>query len=311
MRLKLFPNHAQPLLRLQHPTNNNPFFKSKRFSATTTQHSQNKEAATTIDHLPDEIITLILLSIQDVDIEMLCTIAAVTPKFRRIAMDLIRRYMLPGIQLNTLIDQEGRRRFTTHYFFQALDEEKMMATFIPLISTPKRVRNDNYAALPTLRRLCMSDSGHQAPVNKSGPPPRHESLNRRQASWHTLDSMTPTMLDMDSNTNALVTKKRPLKVAQAGHHVSCSNRMVPSTSGSSNNSVWQMGYRVDEGSGSDQDRYVTPTHVHIHLSLLWQQKKRNHTSHAWTTSFGWIKKKKTTTTATSNPIDINNNSIIT
>lgn len=291
MRLKFFPNHAQSLLKLQHDTNSNPFFRSKRFSATTS-HPQNKEAAT-IDHLPDEIITLILLSIQDVDIETLCTIAAVTPRFRRIAMDLIRRYMLPGIQLNTLIDQEGRRRFTTHYFFQALDEEKMMATFLPLISTPKRVRNDNYAALPTLRRLCMSDLGHP-PANKSGPPPRHESLNRRQASWHTLDSMTPTTTDMDNNTNALMSKKRPLKVSQAGHHVSCSNRMVPgSSNSSSNNSVWQMGYRVDEGSGSDQDRYVTPTHVHIHLSLLWQQKKKNHTSHVWTTSVGWIKKKKT------------------
>lgn len=294
MRLKFFPNHAQSLLKLQHhttTTTSNPFFRSKRFSATTI-YPQSKEAAT-IDHLPDEIITLILLSIQDVDIEMLCTIAAVTPRFRRIAVDLIRRYMLPGIQLNTLIDQEGRRRFTTHYFFQALDEEKMMATFLPLISTPKRVRNDNYAALPTLRRLCMSDLGHQ-PANKSGPSPRHESLNRRQASWHTLDSMTPTTADMDNNTNALMSKKRPLKVSQAGHHVSCSNRMVPgSSSSNNNNSVWQMGYRVDEGSGSDQDRYVTPTHVHIHLSLLWQQKKKNHTSHVWTTSVGWIKKKKT------------------
>lgn len=117
MRLKIFPNHAQSSLLKLHTTSNN-IFKSKRFSAT----SPLQNSQTTIHHLPDEIITLILLSIQDVDIEMLCTIAAVTPKFRRIAMDLIRRYMLPAIQLNTLIDQEGRRRFTTHYFFQALDE---------------------------------------------------------------------------------------------------------------------------------------------------------------------------------------------
>ncbi|KAI7885156.1 hypothetical protein K492DRAFT_204217 [Lichtheimia hyalospora FSU 10163] len=290
MRLKLFPNHTQSLLSLQHHTSNNRF-KYKRFSVTTrlSQNNETPATITTIDHLPDEIITLILLSIQDVDIEMLCTIAAVTPKFRRIALDLIRRYMLPGIQLNTLIDQEGRRRFTTHYFFQALDEEMMMATFIPLISTPKRLRNDNYAALPTLRRLCMSDLGQTTTVNKSGAP-RHESLSRRQASWHTLDSMTPAT-DVETNTNALMSKKRPLKISQAGHHVSCSNRMVSG----SNNSMWQMGYRVD-GNECDQDRYVTPTHVHIHLSLLWQQKKKNHSSHIWATPVGWIKKK------TMNPI---------
>lgn len=283
MRLKIFPNHAQSSLLKLHTTSNN-IFKSKQFSATTTTRPlQNSQ--TTIHHLPDEIITLILLSIQDVDIEMLCTIAVVTPKFRRIAMDLIRRYMLPAIQLNTLIDQEGRRRFTTHYFFQALDEEMMMATFIPLISTPKRVRNDNYAALPTLRRLCMSESSQSIAVKSAQ---RHEPLNRRQASWHTLDSMA-TITDAEANTNALMSKKRPLKISQVGHHVSCSNRMVTGVNNNNiSNSVWQMGYRVD-GSECDQDRYVTPTHVHIHLSLLWQQKKKNASHPAvWTT---WIKKK--------------------
>ncbi|KAI8143859.1 hypothetical protein BJV82DRAFT_609666 [Fennellomyces sp. T-0311] len=227
----------------------------------------------TIEALPDELITHILVHLQ-ADLKTLCEVAQASPRLQKLAMDVLRDYILPNIQLGTIIDQEGRRKATTFYMFDSLDNDTMQVRFKPVMAVSQRYRNDGYAAPPTLHRLSMSVNTSTLPVK--------ESNSRRQASWHTLDSLTN--LDEASKTQA--GKPRQLRISKPGIF-----------SAQSNSSLWQLEYRVStdhsastSATDSSGERFVSPLFVKAHLSLFWRISPKKQSSPVNVNLLQWIKK---------------------
>ncbi|KAI9270756.1 hypothetical protein BDA99DRAFT_502617 [Phascolomyces articulosus] len=256
--------------------------------------------------LPDELITHILMYLHS-DLKTLCTMAEISLRLRRVAMQVIRLYFLPNIRLSTFIDQEGRRKSTMQYVFDSLDDTTLEIQFKPMSISPQRYRNDNYAASPTLHRLSMSDANNYSASALSWPlytftttDPNEEGENttsdddknnsRRQPSWHTLDSITsntlpssPTNMSEFMNNKMIETttgKRKQLQITKPGIFSSST-----SSNGNSGSSLWQLEYRVstDHHSASmsavtvfdnqnvnegGNERFVTPLYVKTHLSMF-------------------------------------------
>ncbi|KAI9491331.1 hypothetical protein BDB00DRAFT_833168 [Zychaea mexicana] len=267
-------------------------------------------AKLSIEILPDEMITHILLYLCT-DLRTLCAVAKTSSRLRRLSMDVVRVYFLPNIKLMTVIDQEGRRKNTTQYVFDMLDDATMEARFKPVRTSPQRYRNDNYAASPTLHRLSLSDA-NDYPTMVSPQPTSTSSLivepsaialkqnahnvtnnSRRQPSWHTLDSITSNSNNDSSNmTTTLITietgRQKHLQISKLGPFSACSN-----------SSLWQLEYMVStdhsalmSAEDTGLERFVTPLFVKAHLSLF---KRRQRGQNGATNSkafLQWFKKKR-------------------
>ncbi|KAI9271895.1 hypothetical protein BDA99DRAFT_595153 [Phascolomyces articulosus] len=91
----------------------------------------------TIYRLSDDVLLYLLLC-PELDFKSLHALAQVSLRFRQIVCQLLQVYLLPDLQLTTMIDQEGRGRWTCRYQFQSLDETTLCATFTPDIPASRQ-----------------------------------------------------------------------------------------------------------------------------------------------------------------------------
>ncbi|KAI9471374.1 hypothetical protein BDB00DRAFT_862470 [Zychaea mexicana] len=131
------------------------------------QHQQSNALPPPIYRLSDDVLLYLLLC-PELDFKSLYAIAQASNRFRGLVCQLLRLYLLPDIQLTTMIDQEGRGRWTCRYSFDSLDETTLSATFIPTSTSSdssgndhhprreycfKRYRCDGSSDTPTLRKI--------------------------------------------------------------------------------------------------------------------------------------------------------------
>ena len=223
--------------------------------------------------LPDELITHILIYLH-MDVKTLSVMAEISPRLHRIAMNVIRSYFLPNIQLSTVIDQEGRRRSTMQYVFETLDNNTLEIKFRPITVSPQRYRNDNFAASPTLHRLSMDDSNNYSSAgsssslswpftsttsassldddnddddendsNNNDNNQQNNNNSRRQPSWHILDSVIGCNKNADDFNNENNAKKIEITSGKRKQLLQISKPGTFSSS-STNGSLWQLEYLV-------------------------------------------------------------------
>ncbi|KAG2227949.1 hypothetical protein INT45_011973 [Circinella minor] len=122
------------------------------------QQSQQSSFLPFIYRLSDDVLLYLLLC-PELDFKSLYAVAEVSQRFRNLVCQLLKLYLLPDLQLTTMMDQEGRGRWTCRYNFHSLDENTLCATFTPVDSGrggqqySKRYRCDGSVDAPTLRRI--------------------------------------------------------------------------------------------------------------------------------------------------------------
>ncbi|KAI7857047.1 hypothetical protein BDC45DRAFT_501567 [Circinella umbellata] len=122
------------------------------------QQSQQSSFLPFIYQLSDDVLLYLLLC-PELDFKSLHAVAEVSQRFRNLVYQLLKLYLLPDLQLTTMMDQEGRGRWTCRYNFHSLDENTLRATFTPVDSgqggqqDSKRYRCDGSVDAPTLRRI--------------------------------------------------------------------------------------------------------------------------------------------------------------
>ena len=137
---------------------------SRKCHNSRSQHQQRQPPARKLSFLPSiyrlsDDVLLYLLLCPELDFKSLYAVAEASQRFRKIVCQLLQLYLLPDLQLTTMIDQEGRGRWTCRYNFYSLDENKLCATFIPagngqsFQQYSKRYKCDGSVDAPTLRRI--------------------------------------------------------------------------------------------------------------------------------------------------------------
>ncbi|KAI9318626.1 hypothetical protein BX666DRAFT_1929824 [Dichotomocladium elegans] len=251
---------------------------SKIFKKSQSQQQRQPDHRSTIIRLPDEILLkIILYTASRMGLEGLHSIANVCQKFRCLSADLMRRYILPGIRLATLIDQEGRRRFKTVYHFHSLDDNTLVATFVPVSrQAPRRMRSSSHAALPVLRQLFAAVADKRTCQFLS--PQNLRAHQDRQRPGHAFKSLSSTNTKSHQHSNGKIKiKPKTLRIAKPGNHVSVSPQKMRNAI-----RLWQLHYSVNPDDESN-DCYITVTCMRVHLSLLirtfavipqWEQKPK-------------------------------------
>ena len=116
--------------------------------------SQRQPNVPAIYRLPDDVLLSLFLC-PEFDFTTLYMLAQSSPRFRPLVCQALKCYLLPNVQLTTMIDQEGRGKWTCRYTFASFDDASLRATFIPTECNNyyKRYRCDGSTDMPTLRYL--------------------------------------------------------------------------------------------------------------------------------------------------------------
>lgn len=121
-------------------------------------HHNDKSPWCMLYDLPEDVLIVLL---QYLDFVSLMHLARISRRLRPVVCCVLRHYLLPKVQVATVMDQEGRGRWTCRYQFYGLDhgEHEPRAVFVPLDPTHchKRYRCDGSTASPTLRQLVIFD----------------------------------------------------------------------------------------------------------------------------------------------------------
>ncbi|KAJ8659091.1 hypothetical protein O0I10_005129 [Lichtheimia ornata] len=117
--------------------------------------------------LPEDVLIVLL---QYLDFVSLMNLAHTSWRLRPVVCCVLRHYLLPKIQVATVMDQEGRGVWTCRYQFYGLDhdEHEPRAVFAPIDSAHchKRYRCDGSTAAPTLRQLVVFDKEESVSLMK-------------------------------------------------------------------------------------------------------------------------------------------------
>ncbi|KAI8139533.1 hypothetical protein BJV82DRAFT_246085 [Fennellomyces sp. T-0311] len=119
--------------------------------------TQAAESTSSIYRLSDDVLSYLLQS-PVVDFGTLCALSQTSRRLRSVACHVLRYYRLPYIRLATVIDQEGRGKWTCVYEFNSLDETTLRVSFIPICHKGQRYRYDTSTEAPTLRYILATTS---------------------------------------------------------------------------------------------------------------------------------------------------------
>ncbi|KAI9496653.1 hypothetical protein BDB00DRAFT_808229 [Zychaea mexicana] len=154
------------------------------------KYSSNNRSPS-IYRLPDEVL-LYLLQCPIVDFNTLCSILHTSKRLRHVACQVFRYNLLPYIRLATVIDQEGRGRWTCIYAFDTLNESTLHASFTPINYKGQRYRYDpSTTNAPTLRYIlaAMTNSSSTTAPSSSR---CYYSSNEPNASYTEPTTIIPT-----------------------------------------------------------------------------------------------------------------------
>ncbi|KAI8149768.1 hypothetical protein BJV82DRAFT_589195 [Fennellomyces sp. T-0311] len=134
---------------------------SRWTSSSSKSRLQKQPSTPPIYRLSDDVLLYLLLC-PELDFIALYTLARTSRRFRSLVCQALQCYLLPDVQLTTMIDQEGRGKWTCRYSFDSFDETTLRATFTPSENKNyfKRYRCDGSTDVPTLRHLeILHDTG--------------------------------------------------------------------------------------------------------------------------------------------------------
>lgn len=121
--------------------------------------------------LPEDVLIVLL---QYLDFVSLMSLAHTSWRLRPVVCCVLRHYLLPKVQVSTVMDQEGRGIWTCRYQFYGLDhdEHEPRAVFAPIdpAHCHKRYRCDGSTAAPTLRQLVVFDKEEPISLMKKSRP---------------------------------------------------------------------------------------------------------------------------------------------
>lgn len=260
---------------------------------------RNKPGQDYLSALPDDLL-IHLLRDPTLDFKTFYAVARTSRRMRAMVHQVLQCYILPSIQLATVIDQDGRGRWTTCFRFLSLDELTLTATFVPVTNAYKRYRCDGTTGPPMLRRIVLlSQPGILLASRK-------DDRNKKKELCHLNDEENDDNEYKKGNTT-LTRQSQRLGIRRCGIR-----KLQPSSSSSScfgfnptwpPNNTWHLSYFVDAHHRtakaiqrvatttsilnpdelvfpfSEPDaavRHVVPLYLCVHFSFLCQQHSRKH-----------------------------------